>query len=84
MRINSQNHRKDRYHRPLPAPLTKAARERQPGFFGRLCAALMQSRQSEANRHIARLLSQSGGRLTDDMERRLSERLIGNGNLRLD
>jgi hypothetical protein len=84
MRIHSHNHRQDRCHRPVPAPPTKAARERQPGFFGRLYVALMQGRQSEANRHIARLLSQSGGRLTDDMERRLSDRLIGNGNLRLD
>jgi hypothetical protein len=39
----------------------------------------MESRQNEANRQIARLLSQSGGRLTDDMERRFSEHLIGKG-----
>ena len=53
-------------------------------LFSRLYAAMLQRRQGEAHRHMARLLSQSGGRLTDDMERRFSEHLIGNGNLRLD
>ena len=78
MRLNSNNHRKDQCYRQLAAPpITR--RENGPGFFGRLYAAFMESRQNEANRHIARLLSQSGGRLTDDMERRFSEHLIGKG-----
>jgi hypothetical protein len=31
---------------------------------------------------MARLLRRSGGRLTDDIERRLTEQLTRNGNLR--
>jgi hypothetical protein len=84
MRIHAHSHRQDRCHRPVPALAPRSAREMQPGFFGRLYARFMQTRQSEANRHIIRLLSQSGGRLTDDIERRLSDHLIGHGKLRID
>ena len=78
MRLKSNNHRRDHCYRQISgAPI--ARRDKEPGFFGRLYAAFMESRQNEANRQIARLLSQSGGRLTDDMERRFSEHLIGKG-----
>lgn len=80
MRLKSVNHRRDHcYRQSAGAPI--ARRDKEPGFFGRLYAAFMESRQNEANRQIARLLSQSGGRLTDDMERRFSEHLIGKGSL---
>jgi hypothetical protein len=78
MRLNANNHRKDHCYRQVAArPIGRD--DKEPGFFGRLYAAFMESRQHEANRQIARLLSQSGGRLTDDMERRFSEHLIGKG-----
>ena len=78
MRLKSNSHRRDHCYRQIAGvPLTR--RDKEPGFFGQLYASFMESRQNEANRQIARLLSQSGGRLTDGMERRFSEHLIGKG-----
>jgi len=78
MRLKSNIRRSDNCYRQIAAPPIVRP-DKEPGFFGRLYAAFMESRQSEANRQIASLLSQSGGRLTDDMERRFSEHLIGKG-----
>ncbi len=61
-----------------PAP---AVRQRK-GILRRIRAAFLQASQREADRHMARLLRQSGGRLTDDIERLLMEKLTRNGNLR--
>jgi hypothetical protein len=79
MRIRSHNHGKERCHRQARAPRTG---DPENGFFARLFASVVQQWQGEAHRYMARQLSQSGGRLTDEMERRLSEHLIGNANWR--
>jgi hypothetical protein len=55
----------------------------RPGILRRIYAAIVEGRQPDANRQMALLLSQSGGRLTDDIERQLAERLMRNGNVRL-
>jgi len=52
------------------------------GFFRRLYEAFMESRQRRVDGDIARLLGQSGGRLTDEVERRMTQQLIGNHGFR--
>jgi len=37
---------------------------------------MVESRQRQTDREIARFLARSGGRLTDDMERRLTQYLL--------
>jgi hypothetical protein len=65
--------------RPLPEASPHAGGKRH-GLLRWLYEAVMQSRQRQAERDVARLLSRSGGRLTDDIERRMTEQLIRNGN----
>ena len=80
--MNSKSYHGLSYHRaPSQSPLASA--DARPGFFGRVYAAIIRTREAEAHRQMERLLRQSGGRLTDDMERRFSEHLIGGGNWRI-
>jgi hypothetical protein len=51
-------------------------------ILSRLRALFVPASQREAHQHMARLLRRSGGRLTDDIERLLAERLTRNSNLR--
>jgi len=51
-------------------------------ILSRLRALFVPACQREAHQHMARLLSRSGGRLTDDIERLLEEQLTHGGNLR--
>lgn len=46
------------------------------GVLRRIFDALIESRQKQADRDIARFLARSGGRLTDDMEREMTQRLL--------
>jgi len=48
----------------------------KPGILRRIVLAMFEWRQAQADREIARFLARSGGRLTDDMERRLTEHLL--------
>jgi hypothetical protein len=54
---------------------------KQVGILRRIFDAFMLSRQRQVERDIERLLGRSGGRLNDEMERRISEHLIRNSNL---
>ena len=54
---------------------------RLKGILCRIRAAFLPASQREAHRQMARLLRQSGGRLTDDIERQRAEQLTRNGNL---
>ena len=47
-----------------------------PGFLRRIFNGIFESRQQQADRDIARFLARSGGRLTDDMEREMTQRLF--------
>ena len=59
-----------------------AATARRRDILSWLRALFVPACQHEAHQHMARLLSRSGGRLTDDIERLLAEQLTRNGNLR--
>jgi hypothetical protein len=48
----------------------------KPGILRRIVQAMLESRQRQVDREIAHFLTRSGGRLTDDMERRLTEHLL--------
>jgi hypothetical protein len=53
------------------------------GILRRIFDAIFESRQKQADRDIARFLARSGGRLTDDIEREITQRLLtGNWNPR--
>ena len=48
----------------------------RPGWLRRVYDAVFDSRQKQAERVVAAYLEHTGGRFTDDIERRLTERLI--------
>ena len=51
----------------------------RPGPFRRLLNRFLQWRQHRAEQAIAIHLGLTGGRLTDEIERRMTERLVGGG-----
>jgi len=55
---------------------------RQPGGFRRLLNRYLQWRQRRVEEDIAIRLGLTGGRLTDEIERRMTERLIGGNGFR--
>ena len=55
---------------------TEKAATHMPGLLRRIVRAMVESRQRQTDREIARFLARSGGRLTDDMERRLTQYLL--------
>jgi hypothetical protein len=57
---------------------TFSSDEPNRGFFHTLLAALMHSRQREADREIARYLDLNGGKLTDGVEREIERRFLSN------
>jgi hypothetical protein len=68
---------RDRFHYfPHNAAPTSNVRANRPGLLSRIFHALFESRQRQADREIARFVAQSGGRLTDDMERQMTQRLL--------
>ena len=50
--------------------------DHRPDLLRRIVRAMVESRQRQTDREIARFLARSGGRLTDDMERRLTQYLL--------
>jgi hypothetical protein len=56
--------------------LAAATPEPRRGLLRRAFEAVFESRRRSAERDIARLVARCGGRLTDDIERRITERLI--------
>ena len=48
----------------------------KPGILRRIVQVMFEWRQAQADREIARFIARSGGRLTDDMERRLTQHLL--------
>jgi hypothetical protein len=49
---------------------------KRPGLWTRIFDAILTSRQWHADQEIARLLARSGGRMTDDIERQMTEALM--------
>jgi hypothetical protein len=67
-------------HRELPGatraePPRVADKAVKPGFWRRLFIAFLEARQRKANRELEQFLVRSGGRLTDDIEREMNQRL---------
>ena len=48
----------------------------RPGLLRRFYEAVFKSRQTQAERVVAAYLESTGGRFTDDIERRITERLV--------
>jgi hypothetical protein len=46
------------------------------GLLLRICNSIFEWRRKQADRHIADFLARSGGRLTDNMEREMTQRLL--------
>ena len=67
-------------YRVVPRPSTEA--NWRKSILRRIRAAFLSAPGDEADRHMTRLLRQSGGRLTDDIERQLAQQLTRNGNMR--
>jgi len=57
---------------------------KKPGVLWRIFDAIVDSRQKRADREIAGWLARSGGRITDDIEREMTQSLLtDNWNVRL-
>lgn len=56
-------------------PDAEGTQEPKLSFFTLLIRALRESRELEAERIVALMIEQRGGRMTDDLERRISDRL---------
>ncbi len=69
--------------RPIPAPRTPGVLGKRVGLWRRIYDAVMDARQRQTERDIARIVGQSGWHLTDDIERRITEHLTRNPNFRL-
>jgi hypothetical protein len=57
-------------------PADPPAAGRRRGWLRRIYDAMFESRQKQAERAIGAYLESTGGRFTDSIERRVSERLI--------
>jgi hypothetical protein len=64
--------RGDVFTKPSVRPDAPAKR----GVLRRILAAVMQSRQRQADREIARFFQDHGGRLTDEIEREIERRFL--------
>jgi hypothetical protein len=68
-------------HENPPADGARRVTRRRPGLLRRIYDAVLVSRERQAEREIAAYLESTGGRFTDSIERRLTDRLIS-GNWR--
>ena len=68
-------------HRNLaPVRPETAAKAEKPGLLRRLADAVMRARQKQVDSELAQYVQRSGGRLTDDIERQMMQKLYGNWN----
>jgi hypothetical protein len=68
---------------PDKASPNSHAAAKTPGVLWRIFDAIVESRQKSVDREIARLLARSGGRMTDDIERQMTQSLLtGDWNVR--
>ena len=58
-------------------PASSGNGDHKPDLLTRIVRVMVESRQTQTDREIASFLARSGGRLTDDMERRLTQYLLG-------
>jgi hypothetical protein len=57
-------------------PASSGNGDHKPDLLRRIVRAMVESQQRQTDREIAHFLARSGGRLTDDMERRLTQYLL--------
>jgi hypothetical protein len=62
--------------RDITFPKTQSERVTR-SFWRRLLDAMMESRQRQVDREIARYLGTCGGRFTDQAEREIEDRILG-------
>lgn len=74
MTYAAQHKNFDLYVSDAAAPKRGAA-VKKTGALRRIVDAIFESREKQADREIARILTGSGGRLTDDIERQMMQRL---------
>lgn len=58
------------------ASLQSNTNGKKPGVLWRIFDAIVESRQKSINREIALRLAQSGGRITDSIEREITQSLL--------
>ena len=68
-----------RLRRPPGSVPGSAPARAHRGIFRRILAAIESSHQRRVEREAARFIATHGGRLTDDLERQLTEHLTGRG-----
>jgi hypothetical protein len=61
---------------PRDLAFTQPPARTRPTFWQKLLAAMMASRQREAEREIARYLRNQGGKFTDEAEREIERRFL--------
>ena len=66
-------------HALSPSDVSLDRKPEQPGLFARFVAAMMASRQRQADLEIARYMSRNGGKLTDSAEREIERRFLTGG-----
>ena len=65
----------DLHRRPGPVPASAPARAHR-GIFRRILAAIERSDQRRIEQEAERFIANHGGRLTDDLERQLTEHFL--------
>jgi hypothetical protein len=61
---------------PRAFAFTETPARTRPSFWQKLLAAMMASRQRQAEREIARYLRDHGGKITDETEREIERRFL--------
>jgi hypothetical protein len=59
-----------------PQPAARSGRANRRGIWRRMFDAVQESRRRHADREIAAFIERSGGRLTDNIEFQISQRLM--------
>jgi len=73
---NAAHHSHLAHYSTREASLQSNTNAKKPGVLWRICDAIVESRQKSANREIALRLARSGGRITDSIEREITQSLL--------
>ena len=80
---NAAHHSHLAHYSTQEASLQSNTNAKKPGVLWRIFDAIVESRQKSANREIALRLARSGGRITDNIEREITQSLLkGNWKVR--
>ena len=60
-----------------PAALGRPVAARRRGMLHRFFGGIFESREGQAERSAADYIARTGGRLTDEIERQITDRIIG-------